>query len=395
MMSCCFNPHVASLSMPPIPAVFAWARSYGGALGSLIDLSQAAPGHPPHDDLLRWLAQAAGSPQACGYGAIEGELSLRQAYCRHLNGVYGQAFLPEHIHITAGANQGFVCTIMALAGSGDKIALTNPFYFNHETTLSMLGIKVVPVSCDADEGFLPSLSSVRAVLQSGVKALALVTPNNPTGAVYPKSLLQEIFELCQAHGTWLIVDETYRDFLDPAFGRPHDLFANPGWENGLIQIYSFSKSFAIPGHRLAAITAGQDAIAQIVKVMDNVQICAPRAAQIALAKALPVLDGWRADNAAEIARRTIAMQQAFDNLPHWKLASMGAYFAFARHPYVGVSSVEVAEQLAKRAGILTVPGSFFGAELDGFLRLAFANVDCSTIATLPERLLHDSLSAAL
>ncbi|THF54039.1 aminotransferase [Allorhizobium terrae] len=385
-MSCCFNPRVASLSLPPIPAVFAWGRSYDGAHGSLIDLSQAAPGHPPHDNLLRWLAEAAGSPEACGYGAIEGELSLRQAYCHHLQGVYGQAFGPEQIHITSGANQAFVCTVMALAGRGDKVALTNPFYFNHETTLSMLGIEVVPVQCDADDGFLPSISSVTAALQSGVKVLALVTPNNPTGAVYPKALLQQIFDLCQAHDAWLIVDETYRDFLDPAFGKPHDLFANASWPEGLIQIYSFSKSFAIPGHRLAAVTAGQDTIAQIVKVMDNVQICAPRAAQIALAKALPVLDGWRADNASEIARRTIAMQQAFNALPDWHLASMGAYFAFVRHPYGGKSSVEVAEHLAKRAGILTVPGGFFGTALDGYLRLAFANVDCNTIVTLPERL---------
>lgn len=381
-----FNPHVVRLSAPPIPSVFAWARGYTGAVGPLIDLSQAAPGHPPHADLLHWLGQAAGSPEACGYGAIEGEFSLRQAYSHHLRGVYGCEILPEQVHITAGANQAFICTVMALAGAGDKVALTNPFYFNHDTTLSMLGIEVVTVSCDHGDGFLPSISAVSAALQCGVKVLALVTPNNPTGAVYPKALLQEIFALCRAHGTWLIVDETYRDFLDPAFGRPHALFDHGDWTDGLIQIYSFSKSFAIPGHRLAAITAGQAVVSQIIKIMDNVQICAPRAAQMALAQALPVLDDWRTENAAEIARRTIVLKQAFDSVPQWKLSSIGAYFAFARHPFGGASSVEVAEQLAKRAGILTVPGSFFGEGLDGYLRLAFANVDCETIATLPDRL---------
>ncbi|MBB4956092.1 aspartate/methionine/tyrosine aminotransferase [Agrobacterium vitis] len=391
MASCSFNPQVAALSAPPIPSVFAWGRAYDGGKGPLIDLSQAAPGHPPHADLLYLLAQAAGSPQACGYGAIEGEFSLKNAYCQHLAGVYGHDFSPEQIHITAGANQAFICTIMALAGAGDRVALTNPFYFNHETTLSMLGIEVVTVNCDQDNGFLPSLPEVDAALQSGVKALALVTPNNPTGAVYPQGLLQEIFARCQAHGVWLIVDETYRDFLDPAFGKPHGLFANRNWADGLIQIYSFSKSFAIPGHRLAAITAGEAVVAQVIKIMDNVQICAPRAAQIALAQALPVLDDWRAENAAEIARRTQALKQAFDLLPHWHLASMGAYFAFVRHPFAGARSEDVAEQLARRAGILTVPGSFFGSGLDGYLRLAFANVDYQTIATLPDRLVGFSL----
>jgi aspartate/methionine/tyrosine aminotransferase len=386
MLSFSFNPRVAGLSAPPIPSVFAWGREYKGTFGSLIDLSQAAPGHPPHADLLCWLAQAAGSPEACGYGAIEGELQLRQAYCQHLSGVYGAELSPDQVHITAGANQAFICTVMALAGAGDRIALTNPFYFNHDTTLSMLGIGTTAIECDENNGFLPSMPSVIKVLQSGVKALALVTPNNPTGAVYPQALLQEIFTLCQAHGVWLIVDETYRDFLDPTAGRPHGLFDAANWPDGLIQIYSFSKSFAIPGHRLAAITAGQAVIGQIAKIMDNLQICAPRAAQIALARALPVLDDWRTENAAEIARRTVALKQAFARLPDWHLSSIGAYFAFARHPFAAVSSVEVAQQLAKRAGILTVPGGFFGEGQDNYLRLAFANVDCETIATLPDRL---------
>ncbi|HBF32459.1 aminotransferase [Rhizobium sp.] len=386
MLPFSFNPLVAGLSAPPIPSVFGWGREYNGSCGALIDLSQAAPGHPPHSDLLQWLAQAAGSAEACGYGAIEGELQLRRAYCHHLSGVYGPEFSPEQIHITAGANQAFICTMMALAGAGDRVALTNPFYFNHDTTLSMMGIGTTILNCDQDNGFLPSVAEVAAVLKTGVKALALVTPNNPTGAIYPDALLQEIFVLCRTHGTWLIVDETYRDFLNPELGRPHGLFDTRDWANGLIQIYSFSKSFAIPGHRLAAITAGKGVVAQIVKIMDNLQICAPRAAQMALARALPVLDDWRSDNAAEITRRTVALKQAFASLPEWQLSSIGAYFAFARHPFSGVSSVEVAQQLAKRAGILTVPGGFFGEGREDYVRLAFANVECQTIATLPDRL---------
>ncbi|NSZ16920.1 aminotransferase [Agrobacterium vitis] len=381
-----FNPRVARLAMPPIPSVFGWGRAYDAAAGPLIDLSQAAPGHLPHADLLAWLAQAAGSAEACGYGAIEGELVLRQAYCTHLSELYGAAFTPEQIHITAGANQAFICAAMALAGAGERIALTDPFYFNHDTTLAMLGIETVALPCDSDNGFLPDLDRAEQVVKSGIKALALVTPNNPTGAVYPKELLADLYRLCRAHGVWLIVDETYRDFLNPEFGRPHELFSQPDWPEGLIQIYSFSKSFAIPGHRLAAICAGGAVVEQIAKIMDNLQICAPRAAQIALAKALPVLDGWRAENAAEIARRTVSLRRAFDLVPQWHLASIGAYFAFARHPFGQAASIDVAEQLARRAGILAVPGGFFGSRQEGYLRLAFANVDCDTIATLPDRL---------
>ncbi|MBB4006002.1 aminotransferase [Allorhizobium taibaishanense] len=381
-----FNSRVATLAVPPIPAVFVWGRAYDGLAGPLIDLSQAAPGHPPHADLLAWLSAAAGSPASSGYGPIEGETALRQAYAEHASTLYGAGIVSEQVHITAGANQAFICTAMALAGAGERIALTDPFYFNHDTTLAMLGIETVALPCDSGNGFLPDLAAAERIIESGIKALALVTPNNPTGAVYPKALLSDLYRLCRRHGVWLILDETYRDFLAPGSGAPHDLFGGPDWAETLIQIYSFSKSFAIPGHRLAAITAGEAVVAQLAKIMDNLQICAPRAAQIALAKAIPVLDDWRIENAAEIARRTVALREAFAQLPDWQIDSIGAYFAFVRHPFADTPSADVAEQLAKRSGILAVPGGFFGAGQEGYLRLAFANVDCATIATLPARL---------
>ncbi len=88
----------------------------------------------------------------------------------------------------------------------------------------------------------------------------MVTPNNPTGAVYPPELLLELFTLCRKHGAWLIVDETYRDFLPDGYGAPHPLLPIRLGDT-LILLYSFSKSFCIPGHRLGAITAGVDVVA--------------------------------------------------------------------------------------------------------------------------------------
>src|SRR5690606_22745355 len=129
---------------------------------------------------------------------------------------------------------------------------------------------------------------------------------NPTGATYPAGLLGELFELCRRHGLWMIVDETYRDFLPLDGGPPHGLFAIPGWQDNLIGLYSFSKSFCIPGHRVGAVSAGKEVVTQIAKVMDNLQICAPRPPQAALAKAIPALGDWRRGNALEITARAKA-----------------------------------------------------------------------------------------
>lgn len=384
-----FNPLVSRLSPPPIPSVLAWSRAYDGARGERINLSQAVPGYPTHPDMLKWLGEMASQQEFTNYGDIEGEPVLRDTYAAHASEVYGARLSPANIHITSGGNQAFMCLIMAVANAGEAVALPMPFYFNHDTTLAMLGIRSVPVPCDA--GFLPDIKAVKKVAASGIRALVLVTPNNPTGAVYPPAVLNDIFAICRAHNIWLILDETYRDFLPSDGGAPHKLLDVPGWEKNLALVYSFSKSYCIPGHRLGAITAGADMVDQVAKVMDNLQICAPRSPQAAVAKAIPALADWRRANNDEIARRAAAMKDVMTRLPAWEIAAIGAYFAYVRHPFRGMKSEAVAEKLAREYGVVCMPGAYFGEGQDDYLRFAFANADARTILKLEERLKDFSL----
>ena len=380
------NPLIDKLSAPPIPAVQAWARQYDGAHGPLVDLSQAVPGYPPHPDMLRFLGEAASSVAYAGYGPIEGETVLREAYARHVGNLYGAEIKANNVHITSGCNQAFIAAIMCVAQSGDTVLATDPFYFNHQSSLEMLGIRSETMLCRAENGFVPDIEDVRAALHKGVRALVLVSPNNPTGAIYPPQLLAQIYAACRDNGTWLLLDETYRDFLSDADQAPHDLFKEADWPSHLIQLYSFSKSFCIPGHRLGAIVAGADMVANVAKAMDNLQICATRAPQIAVSRAIEPLQSWRDDNRKEIARRAEALRVSMSNVVGWHVEAVGAYFAFVRHPYEGSSSVAVAERLAKTTGIITLPGSFFGESQDAFLRFAFANVDVAGIEATAARL---------
>lgn len=380
-----FNPLIEALSPPPIPEVLGWSRAYDGRFGPLINLSQAVPGYPPHDRLLAWLAEAAGSAECARYGDIEGDPELRQAYARQVSDLYHAGIGPEHVHVTAGCNQAFVVTALALAAAGETVLLTEPFYFNQETSLQMLGIGVDYVRCDGANGFLPRIEDVRSRIRPGVRALAIVTPNNPTGAVYPPGLLAALYEACREAGIWLIVDETYRDFLAGG-GRPHDLFQRPGWQETLIGLYSFSKSFCIPGHRLGVITAGAEAVRQIAKIMDNLQICASRTPQVAIAKALTELGSWQDANRHEIARRAGVLVETLAQCPGWQVEAIGAYFAFVRHPFAGKTSFEVAHRLAAERGIVTIPGACFGRAQDGYLRFAFANAGTEVLRTLADRL---------
>lgn len=381
-----FNSLVADLAAPPIPAVQAWGRAYDGAFGPKIDLSQAVPGYPPHPDLLAMLGRAAADVDTAAYGAIEGDMVLRTALALSESELYGASIGAEHIHITSGCNQAFICAALTVAEPGSRLLLSNPYYFNHETSLRMFGVGIGLVDCPADNGFLPTPEALDAAIAPDVRAFAIVSPNNPTGAVYPPQLLADLFAICRKRGIWLILDETYRDFLTAEARKPHDLFALPGWEDGLISLYSFSKSFCVPGHRLGAVTAGPAVIAEIAKIMDNLQICAPRAGQIAVAEAIPALFDWREANRAEITARAAALREALARAPGWSIGAVGAYFAFVRHPYAGVGSARVSEELARKVGIVTVPGSYFGPGQEDYLRFAFANATSDTIALLPERL---------
>ena len=380
------NPLVADLAPPPIPSVQAWARAYDGGLGPTVDLSQAVPGYPPHPELIALLRAAAANPSTAAYGPIEGERALRDALAADESTLYGAAIAADNIHITAGCNQAFICAALAVAEPGSRVLLSNPFYFNHETSLRMFGIGIGLVDCPAEGGFLPSLEALDEAITPDVRAFAVVSPNNPTGAVYPPALLADLLELCRRRGIWLILDETYRDFLPAEAKRPHDLFLRSGWGDGLISLYSFSKSFCVPGYRLGAVTASPAVVAEIAKIMDNLQICAPRVGQIAVAEALPRFGAWRETNRAEITLRANALKAAIAEADGWEIGAVGAYFAFVRHPFAGVPSARVAEELARRAGIVTVPGSYFGPGQDEYLRFAFANATAPTIGLLPARL---------
>jgi aspartate/methionine/tyrosine aminotransferase len=379
------NPLLAATAAPPIPEAKACSAAYGGALGPLIDLSQAVPGYPPHPDLLARLGAAAGSRHAAQYGDILGDEDLRAAYAAHVAELYGGPVAAEHVAITAGCNQAFTVAMIALAKAGDAVLLPCPWYFNHKMTLDMLGIETVPLRCRAEGGFVPDPDDAKRLVDRRVRAVVLVTPNNPTGAVYPPETIRAFQKICAERGVALVVDETYRDFLPPG-ARPHEGLATAGWEETLIQLYSFSKSYCIPGHRAGAIVAGPALLAEIAKILDCLQICAPRVPQRVLPWAIPALKDWRAGNAAEITARADAFRTALAGREGWALRSIGAYFAYLEHPWPGLPAGEVAETLARERGVLMLPGAYFGPGQQRYLRAAFANVDAAAMADIPARL---------
>ena len=380
------NANVVDTGTPPIPAARAWMAAYEGAAGPPIDLSQAAPGSPPPPALLERLAAAAGRPDIARYGAILGDAALREAYAEEVSRLYGSDVGAADVAITAGCNLAFLAAALSVAGPGSSVILPAPWYFNHQMTLQMLGIGVTPLACRPEDGFVPDPAAAEALIDATTRAIVLVTPNNPTGAIYPEGVIAAFEALARRRGLALMVDETYRDFLAPGTNRAHGLLSSPGWRDTVIQLYSFSKAYAVPGHRIGAITAGPQAMGQILKVLDSFQICTARPAQDALAWGITGVADWRAETRATINRRIAAFETVVNACDGWAISSIGAYFAYVRHPFAGVPAERVAEALARQRGVLGLPGSYFGPGQDNHLRFAFANADEAAISSLPERL---------
>jgi len=344
---------------------------------------------PPPDALRQAIARAALEDDGAHlYGPVLGLGELRDEIARQWRTRHGAALGAAQVAITSGCNQAFCAAVSTLAGPGDEVLLPTPWYFNHKMHLDMAGVRAVPLPADA--ALVPDPEQAAALIGPRTRAIVLVTPNNPGGVEYSPTLLRAFFELARARGLALVLDETYRDFHSQS-GPPHDLFRDPGWEDVLIQLYSFSKAYRLTGHRVGAMVAGPARLAQVEKYLDTVTICPNQIAQRAALFGMRNLGDWLAGQRREILARRDGLRRAFGTLAArgWQLMGLGAYFAYLRHPF-DASSAVLAPTLVRRAGVLMLPGTMFRPQDDARgareFRIAFANIDAQGIKTLFARL---------
>lgn len=394
-MSFYINATLREVAAPPIADAQSWVAGRTFAADRpLLDVSQAVPSYAPAHELQAHLAQQVMQPLTALYTGIAGLPELRQELAAELSRDYAGTVSADNVALTAGCNEAFAVAMMALAEAGDEVLLPLPYYFNQQMWLQTLGIRPVTIPFNADNHGTPDIGAIAARITARTRALVLVTPNNPTGAIYSAEFIEQCFELAKAHGFALVLDETYRDFRTDTDTPPHRLFARPDWTEALVHLYSFSKAYALTGYRVGSLTAGPLLQAQISKLLDCITICPPRIGQLAALYGLRHLAGWRDDKRRIMLARNTLMQSMFAQpLNGFRLVSSGAYFAYLEHPFAGVSSYDVARHLADAHDVLCLPGTMFGPGQQRFLRVAFANLDNGQIAEFGRRLQHVDLNA--
>ena len=382
------NPAMAATFAPTVMEARRWLQGVSfPPERPLINVSQAAPVDTPPEGLRRAIAEAAlNNPDAHLYGPVLGLPALRAEIASQWSAAYGGNIAPDQVAITQGCNQAFCAVMATLAGAGDEVILPTPWYFNHKMWLDMQGVTTVPLP--AGQGLIPLAEDAAKLVTERTRAIVLVSPNNPGGSEYPAETLAAFHALARSRGLALIVDETYRDF-DSRSGRPHELFTDPDWHRDFIHLYSFSKTYRLTGHRVGAVVAGADRLAEIEKFLDTVAICPSQLGQIGALWGMQNLSQWVAGERAEILARRAAMVGGFTALPDWKLLGCGAYFAYVEHPF-SIASDALCKRLVAEAGLLMLPGTMFqpAGSADGKrqIRIAFANADATGIAEMFRRL---------
>jgi len=377
--------HITSVEDPPIAQAQSWLNpARFGDERPLIDLSQAVPNYHPPAAISHTISKLSRDREAGFYTDILGIAPLREAIAREMGG-HAAHVDASNVAVTAGCNQAYSVVMQALLGAGDEVIMPLPWYFNHRMYLDMLGARAVGVPVDESALGVPALSEIEKHIGERTRAIMIVSPNNPVGAIYPPRFIDELNTLAREHDLALVIDETYRDFIaDPALR--HRLFDRSDWSENVVQLYSFSKSFGMTGYRVGSVVASTDLINQIVKILDCQTICAPAISQHAALTGLTECGEFREQKCRMMETRLHAIRQAFAR-PGLKfhLISSGAYFAYVQHPF-SQSAVDVARRLASEHNILVLPGSMFGPGQESCLRLAFANVDSDRFEEVIDRL---------
>lgn len=306
------------------------------------------------------------------YTPTDGTPSLKKAIIKYTEENYGRVVAPENIIVTTGAKQSLYNILFTIINHQDEVIVLAPYWVSYPEMVKM--VYGVPIIVTPEDGtFCPRMDDILAAVSPYTKAIILNSPNNPSGVVYPKELIGEIVQFCEQKGIYLIMDDIYHKLVfDGNAAVPGYHFTKKDVENTrIIVVNGVSKIYGMTGFRIGWVVANR----KMVEVMTNVQaqmtsnvsVVLQAAAEGALTGMQSVVESLRLtiEN-----NRNIIMQElrSFSDIRVTRPG--GTFYCLPDFRAYGMSSVEIANQLLKKALVVTVPGKEFGME--GHLRLSYA-----------------------
>jgi aspartate/methionine/tyrosine aminotransferase len=357
-----------AVQSPVIPIVGEWVRSTPGA----VSLGQGVVWWGPPAEAIDAAQRALNDPQIHRYKPVEGIPELVDAIEQKLARENGIRVRPEsRVVVTSGGNMAFTNAVLAVASPGDEVILNTPYYFNHDMAIEMAGCKTVCVPTDA--AYQLDLNAIAAAITPRTRAIVTVSPNNPSGAVYPESSLRAVNELCAKRGIFHIHDEAYDGFT---YGVEH---ISPGSFSGAaehtISLYSLSKSFGFAGWRIGYMVVPTKLFDAIKKIQDTNLICAAAISQYAALGALAAGRDYYAPKIRELGTVREAVRDELQSVSDLcEIPQPQGAFYFLLKVRTSIQPLALVERLVKEHKVAVLPGSaFFPAAQSGtcHLRLAY------------------------
>jgi aspartate/methionine/tyrosine aminotransferase len=280
--------------------------------------------------------------------------------------------------VTAGGNLAFMIAVLAIADPGDEFLFPAPFYFNHEMAVTMAACRSVPVRTTSH--YQLDVDALRRAITPRTRAIVTVSPNNPTGAVYPEESLRAVSDLCRAHDLFHVHDETYEYFT---YDRtPH---FSPGSIAGAsahtVSLYSLSKSYGLASWRVGYMVIPGQLWDAVNKIQDTVLICAPVVSQHVGRAAVGVGPSYPRQFLGTLDRMRRLMFEALHraDVPCEVSESPGAFYYFVKVD-TALDDMTLVERLIREHRVAVIPGSVFGATGGCYIRVSYGALDEQTAA---------------
>lgn len=282
---------------------------------------------------------------------------------------------PDRVLITAGTSEGIELALTALANPGDRVLVPLPTYPLYTAVLAKIGADAGYYRTDAARGWLPDLDHVQSLINERTRALVLIDPNNPTGAVYPESVRRQLLEIAERHGLVILADEVYGDLSYDGAVPPLGTLDPDG---PIVAFSSLSKAYLAPGWRTGWLAVGRnprldDLLAAMKKLADG-RLCSNGPTQHAIRPALLGDRSHQVAFRAALRERAELTTRMLNAIPGMSCVPPTA--AFYAMPKVDLPPGRTDEEyiigLLRATGVLCVYGSGFGTRPeDGFFRLVF------------------------
>lgn len=306
-----------------------------------------------------------------GYTSNSGIFELRQALSRHINRLYGVQYDPDsEIIITVGGSEALYLAMSAIINPGDEVIIPEPCFVAYAPEVSLAGGRPVIVPTHVKDAFQVTADTIAAAITPKTKAIFLGYPNNPTGAVMSRDMMNDIAVLAEQNDLLIISDEIYDRLV---YGVEHTCVSSlPGMRDRTILLGGFSKAYAMTGWRIGYACANPDLLGAMRKVHQYTIMSAPTTAQSAAVAAIEQGEPYIEKMRQEYDRRRRLIVDGFNRLGLDCFEPRGAFYAFPSIARTGMTGEEFAMRLLEEEEVAMVPGEAFGASGAGYMRASYA-----------------------